>query len=212
MIVRSIGNSLMVILPDLIGKKITHRFDLVRPLIAFKFQSVSVYVLLIDIYYRWKSENQRTDRRSLLQILNRTNNIFELVSVEPVLAERPSDRRKNNLLLSHELDSPEDRTLRLKGAIYIQPIFYIYITASFFSLSNDDKCCCCCYRSDDLHGQLENDDVPRHTGDARFARSHRRRPLHKRSIAARFQQVTYIYISRPQAIKCASSNQRFEAK
>jgi hypothetical protein len=32
----------MVILPDLIGKKITHHFDLVRPLIAFKFQSVSI--------------------------------------------------------------------------------------------------------------------------------------------------------------------------
>lgn len=42
MVVRSIGNSLMVILPDLVGKKITHWFDLVRPLIAFKFQSVSI--------------------------------------------------------------------------------------------------------------------------------------------------------------------------
>ena len=30
----------MVILPELIGKKITNWFDLVRPLIAFKFQSV----------------------------------------------------------------------------------------------------------------------------------------------------------------------------
>lgn len=39
--VRSIGNSLMVILPDLVGKKITNWFDLVRPLIAFKFQTVS---------------------------------------------------------------------------------------------------------------------------------------------------------------------------
>lgn len=41
MIVRSIGNSLMVILPELLGKKITNWFDLVRPLIAFKFTSVS---------------------------------------------------------------------------------------------------------------------------------------------------------------------------
>lgn len=41
MVVRSIGNSLMVILPDLVGKKITNWFDLVRPLIAFKFGSVS---------------------------------------------------------------------------------------------------------------------------------------------------------------------------
>ncbi|XP_029038893.1 soluble guanylate cyclase 88E isoform X1 [Osmia bicornis bicornis] len=87
MIVRSIGNSLMVILPDLVGKKITHFFDLVRPLIAFKFHS----------------------------ILNRTNNIFELVTVEPILTERPSDRRGNEILLSDELDSIDDRTLRLKG-------------------------------------------------------------------------------------------------
>ncbi|OAD55536.1 Soluble guanylate cyclase 88E [Eufriesea mexicana] len=87
MIVKSIGNSLMVILPDLIGKKITHFFDLVRPLIAFKFHS----------------------------ILNRTNNIFELVTVEPILTERPSDRHRNEILLSDELDSVDDRTLRLKG-------------------------------------------------------------------------------------------------
>ncbi|XP_053979004.1 soluble guanylate cyclase 88E isoform X2 [Hylaeus volcanicus] len=87
MIVRSIGNSLMVILPDLVGKKITHFFDLVRPLIAFKFHS----------------------------ILNRTNNIFELVTVEPILTERPSDRQRNEIFLSDELDSVDDRTLRLKG-------------------------------------------------------------------------------------------------
>lgn len=31
----------MVILPDLVSKKITNWFDLVRPLIAFKFQTVS---------------------------------------------------------------------------------------------------------------------------------------------------------------------------
>nr|CAD7404287.1 unnamed protein product [Timema cristinae] len=41
MVVRSMGNSLMVILPDLVSKKITNWFDLVRPLIAFKFETVS---------------------------------------------------------------------------------------------------------------------------------------------------------------------------
>ncbi|XP_077270320.1 guanylyl cyclase at 88E isoform X2 [Temnothorax americanus] len=87
MVVRSIGNSLMVILPDLVGKKITYFFDLVRPLIAFKFQS----------------------------ILNRTNNIFELVTVEPVLTERLDDRHRNEILLSDELETVEDKTLRLKG-------------------------------------------------------------------------------------------------
>ncbi|XP_029175781.1 soluble guanylate cyclase 88E [Nylanderia fulva] len=87
MVVRNIGNSLMVILPDLVGKKITYFFDLVRPLIAFKFQS----------------------------ILNRTNNIFELVTVEPVLTDRLNDRHRNEVLLSDELETIEDKTLRLKG-------------------------------------------------------------------------------------------------
>lgn len=41
MVVRSIGNSLMVILPELLNKKIIEWFDLKRPLIAFKFQTVS---------------------------------------------------------------------------------------------------------------------------------------------------------------------------
>ncbi|XP_046625513.1 soluble guanylate cyclase 88E isoform X1 [Neodiprion virginianus] len=87
MVVRSLGNSLMVILPELLGKKITHWFDLVRPLIAFKFQT----------------------------ILNRTNNIFELLTVEPVLTERPPDRRKNEIMLSDAMENPEEKTLRLKG-------------------------------------------------------------------------------------------------
>lgn len=53
-----------------------------------------------------------------LQILNRTNNIFELVTVEPILTERPPDRQKDEILLSDELDSVDDRTLRLKGNFF----------------------------------------------------------------------------------------------
>ncbi|RZF48553.1 hypothetical protein LSTR_LSTR011168 [Laodelphax striatellus] len=88
MVVRSIGNSLIVILPDLVGKKITNWFDLVRPLIAFKFQS----------------------------ILNRTNNIFELVTVEPVLTEKPTDRKRDVVLMSDESDgNVDEKHLRLKG-------------------------------------------------------------------------------------------------
>ncbi|XP_017844866.1 soluble guanylate cyclase 88E [Drosophila busckii] len=84
MVVRSIGNSLMVILPELLGKKITAWFDLVRPLIAFKFQT----------------------------ILNRTNNIFELVTVDPV-----TDRfdAQNEDLLLHDDGSEPEKSLRLKG-------------------------------------------------------------------------------------------------
>ncbi|CAB3227695.1 unnamed protein product [Arctia plantaginis] len=87
MVVRSIGNSLMVILPDLVGKKITNWFDLVRPLIAFKFQT----------------------------ILNRTNNIFELVTVEAVMHEKAPDKRNELLRLSDETDCATDKNLRLKG-------------------------------------------------------------------------------------------------
>ncbi|KAI8423081.1 hypothetical protein MSG28_014166 [Choristoneura fumiferana] len=87
MVVRSIGNSLMVILPDLVGKKITNWFDLVRPLIAFKFQT----------------------------ILNRTNNIFELVTVEAVIHEKTTDRRNEIMKLSDESDGTTEKNLRLKG-------------------------------------------------------------------------------------------------
>lgn len=39
-----------------------------------------------------------------------------MVSVEPVLTERPADRKKNEILLSDDsLNSPDDKTLRLKG-------------------------------------------------------------------------------------------------
>ena len=37
--------------------------------------------------------------------------------MEPVLTERPSDRHRNEILLSDELDSVDDRTLRLKGIL-----------------------------------------------------------------------------------------------
>ena len=55
--------------------------------------------------------------RKMFQILNRTNNIFELVSVEPVLTERPSDRKDNHIMMSDEQDAQDDKTLRLKGII-----------------------------------------------------------------------------------------------
>ncbi|XP_031638336.1 soluble guanylate cyclase 88E isoform X2 [Contarinia nasturtii] len=90
MVVRSIGNSLLVILPELVGKKITSCFDLVRPLIAFKFQT----------------------------ILNRTNNIFELVTVEPV-PDRLETHNKD--ILGGDIEGDEHRNLRLKGQmIYME--------------------------------------------------------------------------------------------
>jgi guanylate cyclase, other len=86
MVVRSIGNSLMVILPELLNKKIIDLFELKRPLIAFKFQT----------------------------IMNRTNNIFELVTLQPVIAKDARHMESLNLEDSENEDAKE-RNLRLKG-------------------------------------------------------------------------------------------------
>lgn len=47
-----------------------------------------------------------------MQILNRTNNIFELVTVEPV-PERLETHNKD--ILGSDIDGDENRNLRLKG-------------------------------------------------------------------------------------------------
>jgi signal peptidase I len=67
-----------------------------------------------------------------LQILNRTNNIFELVTVEPVLTERPSDRKGDIVLLSDETDGlPDDMKLRLKGTKHKYQQFQILLSFLF---------------------------------------------------------------------------------
>jgi signal peptidase I len=67
-----------------------------------------------------------------LQILNRTNNIFELVTVEPVLTERPSDRKGDVVLLSDETDGlPDDKKLRLKGTKHKHEQFQIFLSILF---------------------------------------------------------------------------------
>lgn len=39
------------------------------------------------------------------------------MTVEPVLNERPSDRKKNEVILSDQSDGVDDKKLRLKGTI-----------------------------------------------------------------------------------------------
>lgn len=48
----------------------------------------------------------------ILQILNRTNNIFELVTVEPV-PDRLENHNKD--ILGSDIEGDEHRNLRLKG-------------------------------------------------------------------------------------------------
>ncbi|XP_059483140.1 soluble guanylate cyclase 88E isoform X2 [Neocloeon triangulifer] len=87
--VKSIGNSLTQIIPDLVGKKITDWFDLVRPLIEFRFTT----------------------------ILNRANNIFELVTVEPIMTERGLEEKERleNAMFSEDMEDNSDKHLHLKG-------------------------------------------------------------------------------------------------
>ncbi|KAG8327064.1 hypothetical protein J6590_028207 [Homalodisca vitripennis] len=51
-----------------------------------------------------------------MQILNRTNNIFELVTVEPVLGERSGDSHRGQEAIIHEENGlADEKSLRLKG-------------------------------------------------------------------------------------------------
>lgn len=107
MVIRSIGNSLIVILPDIVGKKLTNWFDLVRPLTEFKFETVSSS--------KCPTSAMRLNWRSCLQILNRTNNIFELLSVEPVLTDKDDAGRADELINDDSSETGEEKNLRLKG-------------------------------------------------------------------------------------------------
>ncbi|XP_047736437.1 soluble guanylate cyclase 88E [Hyalella azteca] len=104
MVVKFIGNSLMQILPELVGKKVTDWFDVVRPMVEFKF------------------DNMHT------QILRRTNNIFELVTSEEAkeyhLNQREKSYRSNSKFIKDESETEEDeesKGLTLKGQmIYME--------------------------------------------------------------------------------------------
>ncbi|KAL7635086.1 UNVERIFIED_CONTAM: hypothetical protein RMT77_014071 [Armadillidium vulgare] len=88
MVVKYIGNSLMQILPDLIGKKLIDWFDLVRPLIDFKFQN----------------------------ILRRTNNIFEMTTSDDAKLNQGDDERRVSLagndLNEDDIDGLQKLTLK----------------------------------------------------------------------------------------------------
>ncbi|XP_037087734.1 soluble guanylate cyclase 88E-like [Pollicipes pollicipes] len=87
--VRNLGQSILTILPDLLGKRLNDWFDLVRPLVEFRFAS----------------------------ILKKTNNIFELISIDaPSQLNSMSTNGKDGL--HPEIDDAtmiREKNLRLKG-------------------------------------------------------------------------------------------------
>lgn len=71
-----------------------------------------------------------------LQILNRTNNVFELVTVEPVLKTRSNESLEERIIMSDESDpAPHDRKLRLKGRFLIRRITFYFSFSPSLTLS-----------------------------------------------------------------------------
>ncbi len=95
MSIQTIGRSLSQILPNLPGQKMNEYFDLVRPLVEFRFEA----------------------------ILTRSNNIFEVMTVEPIdtllKGEGTIEKRADGDELEEEPlmlgEDGEDRSLHLKG-------------------------------------------------------------------------------------------------
>lgn len=79
--------------------------------------------------------------------MNRTNNIFELLTVDPVLHDRQAghepERSCNELMLLDDLDQLEEKNLRLKGRETVEKIVRVWAHISNFWV---------CFRSNDLHG------------------------------------------------------------
>ena len=65
----------------------------------------------------------------IFQILNRTNNIFELVTIEAV-RKRPDNQRKTELMLNGQEDEGEKR-LRLKGQVSIRVNRFCFLINKF---------------------------------------------------------------------------------
>ncbi|KPJ19146.1 Soluble guanylate cyclase 88E [Papilio machaon] len=77
-----------------------------------------VFGSLDGVCRRDKSESYKFAQEMALKtkkILNRTNNIFELVTVEAVMHEKAPDKRNELLRLSDESDGTTEKNLRLKG-------------------------------------------------------------------------------------------------
>lgn len=113
MVVHNVGSGLATVFPDLDGKKINDAFLLARPLVEFtwnmvtydRFHRRTVSVL----QFRW---NQQLDFSVRLwiwnepwsdrtQIISHPNNLFEIVSKEPVKRERNLHNRVQSKSGSH---------------------------------------------------------------------------------------------------------------
>ncbi|XP_041050357.1 soluble guanylate cyclase 88E-like [Carcharodon carcharias] len=93
MVVHNVGSGLATVFPDLDGKMITDAFLLARPLVEFTWN----------------------------MIISHPNNLFEIISKEPVKRERNLHNRSEQWRLSEETDGDGSRCLRLKGQMRFMP-------------------------------------------------------------------------------------------
>ena len=90
-----LGVALRQVIPQIVGQKVTNYFELIKPLIEFKFEI----------------------------IMTRTNNMFELATQEEVdkLGKSKASSGAGGFTDEIDLDEDEDKTLHIKGQmIYIQ--------------------------------------------------------------------------------------------
>ena len=120
MVIQNVGKSLMQILPKMVNKKINEYFDIVRPLIEFSFNVV----------------------------LDRSNNIFELMTVEPIenllkgegeVAEEGGDDGDDMGGLEEEVD----KTMHLKGQMCYMAEWNVILFLCSPNLPNLDTLAMC---------------------------------------------------------------------
>lgn len=116
MVVHNVGSGLSTVFPDLDGKKINDAFLLARPLVEFTWNMVR-YVWQRRKHYGNTSVSGQTATTLLLQfhnasvsliwavictqIISHPNNLFEIVSKEPVKRERNLHNRVQSKSGSH---------------------------------------------------------------------------------------------------------------
>ena len=95
MSVSSMGIALRQIMPQIVGKKLTSYFELVKPLIEFNFENIQ----------------------------SRSNNMFELATQEEITKMAKDSGSSSGAQFTDEIDLEEDvdKTLHIKGQmIYVQ--------------------------------------------------------------------------------------------
>jgi hypothetical protein len=87
----SIGESLKQAMKNAEHENVSDVFNLVRPLMTFNWQNVSVVFFFFFVFINSTKNYEKT--KTKMQITGHTNNVFELATIEPV--KRPDTAASN---------------------------------------------------------------------------------------------------------------------